>query len=131
MNINPEEMIDNYRKEKKAIEKMGTVDNPYEYHGDVRPYDIQQLINEFGPDITLKDVLDRVKGKYIYKCPKCNGKGTISVKYNAYPSGLPDSGWVDDWKYKDVKCDLCNGKGYTAIKYRIRMVQDGYEPDEN
>ena len=39
-----------------------------------------------------------------FMCPKCKGSGVLRVKYNAYPSGLPDSGWVEDWKYKKKTC---------------------------
>lgn len=58
------------------------------------------------------------------ECERC---GKVSVRYNAYPSGLPDSGWVEDWKYKDIECDLCHGEGYTEHEYKPRMVQDGWE----
>lgn len=44
-----------------------------------------------------------------------------------YPSGLPDSGWVEDWRYREVKCDLCNGEGYTEHEYKPKMIQDGWE----
>ena len=60
-------------------------------------------------------------------CPKCKGRGYVSKRYNAYPSGLPDSGWVDDWKKTDVECDLCKGHGWTEKEWKPKMVQDGWE----
>lgn len=87
----------------------------------------QELCRCYGGEVTLDQVLKHIQGNKIHKCPKCHGKGTISVKYNAYPSGLPDSGWGVDWKYRDEPCDLCNGEGYTEHKYKPRMVQDGWE----
>lgn len=62
-----------------------------------------------------------------YVCPKCKGNGIIKERYNAYPSGLPDSGWVDDWKYKDVNCNVCNSKGYTERKLKPIISVIGYE----
>jgi hypothetical protein len=53
---------------------------------------------------------------YTHECPMCEGTGRVSYQYNAYPSGLPDSGFVDDMRtaYKD--CDLCEGRGYLKNK---------------
>jgi DNA topoisomerase-1 len=64
------------------------------------------------------------------KCPKCDGRGYIKCKYNGYPSGLPDSGWVYEEAFKDVKCDVCNGVGYTEKPMKPKMVQDGWEVSE-
>lgn len=89
--------------------------------------DIEALIRVYGGEKTLNQILKQELNKTPYKCPKCNGVGTNSVKYNAYPSGLPDSGWVEKWEYKDVKCNLCNGDGYTAKEYKPKMVQQGWE----
>ena len=68
----------------------------------------------------------RDEGKNV--CPKCNGEGVVQEKYNAYPSGLPDSGWVEDWKYRNKACNVCNGKGYTEKKLvpNKKIVIDGY-----
>lgn len=85
------------------------------------------LMEDYGENTTLGDLVKKVQGKMIHKCPKCNGTGTVSVKYNAYPSGLPDSGWVEEWRYREVKCGLCNGEGYTEHQYKPKMIQDGWE----
>lgn len=90
-------------------------------------HEIKNLIFLYGENTTLNDVLKDIQKNKIYKCPKCQGAGIISVKYNAYPSGLPDSGWVEDWQYKDVECELCQGEGYTDKEYVPRMIQDGWE----
>ncbi len=65
------------------------------------------------------------EGKFV--CPACSGKGTTRVKYNAYPSGLPDSGWVEDWQYKYTDCTTCSGKGHTAAQLRPVTAVVGYE----
>lgn len=88
---------------------------------------IKNLISLYGKDTTLNDVLKNIQKNKIYKCPKCNGEGSIIVRYNAYPSGLPDSGFVEDWQYKNVECDLCHGEGYTDKEYIPKMIQDGWE----
>ena len=95
----------------------------------MKAIDIEQLIKEYGKDATLEEILKKMKGDYIYKCPKCGGKGYTLEGYNAYPPGLPDSGWVTDWQYKKVTCDLCGGRGYTKEEYqrKTKIVFDGYE----
>lgn len=78
----------------------------------------KELMDHYGENTTLKDLLIKIAGNKIYKCPKCNGMGYITVEYNGYPKGLSDSGFVYEAAYKDVKCDLCNGEGYTADEYK-------------
>lgn len=90
-------------------------------------HEIKYLIYIYGGDTKLNDILKMIQGNKKYVCPKCNGSGSLKIKYNAYPPGLPDSGFVDDWRYKYVDCDLCNGEGYTDKEYVPRMVQDGFE----
>ena len=90
-------------------------------------YEIKNLIDKYGGGKILIEILEEEQGNKIYKCPKCSGKGLLNVSYNAYPKGLPDSGWVDDIQYKDVCCELCNGEGYTEKKFKIKMIEDGYE----
>lgn len=89
--------------------------------------DIKNLISVYGGESTLNQILEKKLSQKPYKCPKCNGIGTNSIRYNAYPSGLPDSGWVERWEYKDVECDLCNGEGCTVKEYKPKMVQQGWE----
>ena len=84
-------------------------------------------MNRYGKDTTLGELVKKIQGNKIYKCPKCGGSGYISKRYNAYPSGLPDGGWVEVWKWKEIDCDLCKGEGYTEHEYKPRIVQDGWE----
>lgn len=86
-----------------------------------------ELMEKYGTETTLGEMVKIVQGNKIHKCSKCNGRGIVSIRYNAYPSGMPDSGWVEDWKYKNVECDLCHGEGYTEHEYKPKMVQDGWE----
>ena len=90
---------------------------------------IKQLIEEYGEETTLKEILNYKTKYYKYECPKCEGKGYIEEKYNAYPDGLPDSGWATDWKTRKVDCEVCNGIGYTENKlepkYENKLI--GYE----
>ena len=96
--------------------------------------DIQELINKYGPDTTLKEVLDKVNEsspyRFLkYRCPKCSGLGYTVKEYNAYPSGLPDSGWVYEAGYDYDICNLCKGMGWTAREYKpkIKTTIVGYE----
>lgn len=88
---------------------------------------VLELRDCYGGEVTIDQLVKHIQGKKIHKCPKCNGTGVNKVKYNAYPTVLPDSGFVHDWKYKYVSCDLCNGEGYTEHEYKPKMVQDGWE----
>ena len=88
---------------------------------------IEKYAEKYGEDVTFKDLLALMKGPRQFRCPKCNGRGYVAKQYNAYPPGLPDSGWVDDWKLTDVECDLCGGQGWTDREWKPRMVQDGWE----
>lgn len=93
----------------------------------MRISEIKGLIDRYGFNTTLGEILNDIQGDKIYECPKCHGRGQITIKYNCYPNNLPDSGFAYEAGYKDIMCDLCNGEGYTAIKYKPRMVQDGWE----
>lgn len=88
--------------------------------------DIVSLIDIYGKDTTLGEIFDKVANGRIHKCPKCKGKGTITIEYNAYPKGLPDSGFVYEAGYRKEECDLCDGQGYTKEKYTPKMVRDGW-----
>ena len=83
--------------------------------GGVKVTDIEELILLYG-DIKLSEVMEKLDRKWV--CPKCGGKGSLRVRYNAYPSGFPDSGWVVDWKFKNVECEVCEGHGYTKKQLR-------------
>ena len=89
--------------------------------------DIVSLIGTYGGNTTLGDIFNRVANGRTHKCPKCNGKGYTTIEYNAYPKGLPDSGFVYEAGYRDEECDLCEGHGYTKEEYIPKMVQDGWE----
>ena len=95
---------------------------------------LSALIMKYGGDMSIRQVmeaykseLDHKRGKFI--CPKCNGKGYIVKEYNAYPGGLPDSGWVYKPGYDYNECDLCNGVGYTNKEYKAKTETKiiGYE----
>ena len=88
---------------------------------------VKNLVDKYGADVTLGQLLVKIQGKKIYECPKCRGKGYVTVEYNGYPTGLPDSGFVYSAAYKDVECDLCNGEGYTDHEMKPKMIQDGWE----
>ena len=95
---------------------------------------IKDLIKSYGADTTLNEVLNKIieKSEYRflpYKCPKCDGRGYITKEYNAYPSGLPDSGWVYEAAYDYSVCDLCRGKGWTQEEYKPKTETKivGYE----
>lgn len=62
-----------------------------------------------------------------FKCPKCNGKGYVEVEYDAYPTGLPDSGWAQDIRIREDGCDLCNELGYTEVEKKPIFKVVGYQ----
>lgn len=88
-------------------------------------YNLEQLIGQYG-DRKISDIVAELKGEKIHTCPKCKGRGYITEEYNGYPSGLPDSGWVYEPAYRDIKCNLCNGIGYTEHEYKPKMEQTGW-----
>ena len=88
---------------------------------------VKSLVDKYGADVTLGQLLVKIQGDKIYECPKCKGNGYVTVEYNGYPTGLPDSGFVYEAAYKDVECDLCKGEGYTDHKMKPKMIQDGWE----
>ena len=51
----------------------------------------------------------------------------MTVEYNYYPKGLPESGFVYRPALKDEECNLCKGEGYTSHEYKPKMIQDGWE----
>lgn len=64
-----------------------------------------------------------------YTCPKCSGAGFNEKTYDAYPEGLPDSGWAQDMKVKLLECELCKGHGFTEKQYLpdIKVEVIGYK----
>lgn len=86
--------------------------------------EVVHLCKTYGSNTTLGDLLRKIQGNKIHICPQCNGSGYIVKEYNTYPRGLPDSGFVYEPCYMDVKCDLCFGEGYTEHKYKHEMIQD-------
>jgi DnaJ-class molecular chaperone len=85
--------------------------------------DIKYLINIYGKDATLADVLKKVQGNKIHMCPKCGGSGRVSVRRNVAQY------WecCDRYETYTRACDLCHGEGYTEHEYKPKMVQDGWE----
>lgn len=104
----------------------------YRHPKDETLHILDVLSVKYGKDISIRQAmeayrLDHKRGKFV--CPKCNGKGYIVKEYNAYPSGLPDSGWVYKPGYDYKECDLCNGVGYTNKEYKAKTETKiiGYE----
>ena len=81
------------------------------------------LRNTYGGETTLDELVNRIQGNKIHRCPKCGGSGTIVKRVNRAQY------WecCDDYKEIEVTCDLCNGEGYTEKIYKPRMVQDGWK----
>ena len=52
----------------------------------------------------------------LHKCINCEGTGVEKYEHVIpYPSGLPDSGWVDDTiEIRERPCTKCNANGYVA-----------------
>lgn len=63
------------------------------------------------------------KSEGLFPCPKCEGDGYWMKPFNAYPSGLPDSGWVQDIRYKHESCIYCMAEGYVTSK-KIDEIQE-------
>lgn len=90
--------------------------------------ELERLLSRYG-NVRLDDVIKSLKGNCIYECPKCKGEGRIKESYNAYPQGLPDSGFVYEPGIRYLNCDLCNNKGYTEREYKPKIKTEiiGYE----
>lgn len=95
----------------------------------LRITDVQALIRRFG-SITLGQLLSEIRSQYPYTCPKCNGRGFEEKTVNTYPSGLPDSGWVDQMETFNITCNLCNGQGFTKERLIAKPVKVEYVKDE-
>lgn len=86
-------------------------------------HEVIRLRNAYGGEMNLDDLVKRMQGNKIHKCPKCGGSGTTIKRVNRAQY------WecFDDYVEKEVTCDLCNGEGYTEKIYKPRMVQDGWK----
>lgn len=94
----------------------------------MKAVEIKTLIHQHG-NITLLELLARLERPHV--CPKCKGLGYERVTYDAYPPGLPDSGWATDIQQKKVDCNICDGHGYTARKLKAKVETKiiGYEEE--
>ena len=75
---------------------------------------IKKEVYEANDGVVFSTAEEALKHEGKVPCSKCYGHGTVSEKYNSYPSNLPDSGFVEKWAYRDIKCDECNGMGYQS-----------------
>lgn len=71
---------------------------------------LKKIGEEFGVSEDVERVIKKMTGN-LHKCPQCNGSGIGTTL--------------------DECCDLCDGQGYTEKKYRPKMVQCGWEVDED
>lgn len=64
----------------------------------------------------FENVDDCAKEDGYVLCFSCKGKGIETFKHRIpYPSGLPDSGWVDDTiEIRERPCSRCGGLKYVA-----------------
>lgn len=81
------------------------------------------LRDDYGGKTTLDDLVKRIQGNKIHRCPKCYGEGNVIKMINRAQY------WECCDRYEETKatCDLCNGEGYTEKEYKPKMVQDGWE----
>lgn len=93
---------------------------------DLRIPDISRLCASYGGETTLRQISDQLKAKYPHKCPKCDGKGYTVKRVNTYPSGFPDSGWVDQMEDISYVCDVCKGQGFTRERLIAKPVKVEY-----
>lgn len=88
--------------------------------------ELKAMAAYYGEDRTIKSIIESSIKSLPFICPKCQGAGILTQKYNAYPSGFPDSGWVDDIRTKEFCCDICNGEGRTGKEMVSRPVTVEY-----
>jgi len=82
-------------------------------------YDLELLMSQYG-DLSLTKIIGKIKGQRDFKCPKCNGMGTVQVQTRAESWGYWDA------EYATRNCDLCKGIGYTYTEHKPKMIQDGW-----
>jgi DnaJ-class molecular chaperone len=75
-------------------------------------------------NITLKELLAKVQGNRVHKCPKCNGTGSEEHWEYHYPPGMSDDPYKE---YYYENCPLCKGYGYTETEFKPKMKQVGWE----
>jgi hypothetical protein len=90
--------------------------------------ELEDLMRTYG-NVPIGEIIEQKKGINRFVCPKCEGRGFTTRMVNMYPSGLPDSGWVEDLKPIHSDCDLCSGVGYTRREYKPKIETKivGYE----
>lgn len=87
----------------------------------------KQLVKEYGENITLGELLDKLQKGRKYKCPNCDGNGIVSA---CVDPGHPN---MDELhrpaKFEMQDCDLCEGHGYTKKRKRpiVKTQIIGYE----
>lgn len=86
-------------------------------------YEAISLMKDYGENATLGEVVKKIQGKKIHKCPKCGGTGKVTKRRNKAQYWECCDNWVE---YEEI-CSLCNGEGYTEHEYKPRMIQDGWE----
>lgn len=88
-------------------------------------YIVEELMREYGCDITLDKLLIKLTVDKGYKCPKCHGRGFVTAHDTIYYTGSRGYKIGD----ADIKCDLCKGTGFTdkPMKPKMVQVQDGWE----
>jgi hypothetical protein len=88
--------------------------------------ELESVLRIYG-NKTIGEIIESMKKPY--KCPKCEAKGYTTETYDAYPRGLPDSGWATDYRTRKIECDLCKGHGYTEREYKPKIKTEiiGYE----
>lgn len=86
-------------------------------------YEAMELCKSYGADTTLADLVRRIQGNKIHQCPKCVGRGKVTISRNVAEY------WDCASIYKDFieTCDLCNGEGYVDREYKPKMKQVGWE----
>ena len=52
-------------------------------------YKLEEMASEYGDNVTLRDIINKEKGRNIYRCPKCGGTGYVYCIYNVYPQIFP------------------------------------------
>lgn len=83
---------------------------------------IENLVNQYGENVTLGMLLEHLKKQYPDMCPECQGQGTIRTKVRDACHGYWEA------EYRTHKCEKCNGMGYLYRRLQpyMRLNADGY-----